>query len=214
MTVRPVVHLVDDDASVRRALRRLLLAAGRAVEDHPSALDFLARRPEGPGCVVLDLRMPDISGLEVLRALVEGGGVQRVIILSGHADVGLAVSAMKLGAVDLLAKPVEDARLLAIVEAACRMSLEAWEAQAEERELRARHASLTRREAEVAWLVSRGMLNKQVAGELGTAVKTVKAHRGRVMRKLGVGSVADLVRLMDRLRLPPPGEREEAGAGR
>ena len=214
MTVRPVVHLVDDDASVRRALRRLLLAAGRAVEDHPSALDFLARRPEGPGCVVLDLRMPDISGLEVLRALVEGGGVQRVIILSGHADVGLAVSAMKLGAVDLLAKPVEDARLLATVEAACRMSLEAWEAQAEERELRARHASLTRREAEVAWLVSRGMLNKQVAGELGTAVKTVKAHRGRVMRKLGVGSVADLVRLMDRLRLPPPGEREEAGAGR
>ena len=214
MTLRPVVHLVDDDASVRRALRRLLLAAGHAVEDHASALAFLAHRPEGPGCVLLDLRMPDISGLEVLRALLEGGGVQRVIILSGHADVGQAVSAMKLGAVDLLAKPVEDARLLATVETACRMSLDAWEAKAEERELRVRHASLTRREAEVAWLVSRGMLNKQVAGALGTAVKTVKAHRGRVMRKLGVGSVADLVRLMDRLQPPPPGEGEEAGAGR
>jgi two-component system response regulator FixJ len=199
VTAAPVVHLVDDDPSVRRSLRRLLLASGHAVTDYPTALEFLGCRPDGPGCVILDLRMPDISGLEVLGALLAGSGVLRVVVLSGHADVDAAVSAMKLGAVDLLAKPVEDARLLDTVGRACRLSLAAWDERQHRRDLHRRHASLTRREAEVARLVSRGWLNKQIAGELGTAVKTVKAHRGKVMRKLGVSSVADLVRLMDRV---------------
>ena len=199
MSTPPLVHLVDDDASVRRSLRRLLTASGHVVVDYPTALDFLECQPDGPGCVILDLRMPDVSGLDVLGALLAGPGVLRVVVLSGHADVDAAVRAMKLGAVDLLAKPVEDARLLDTVARACRLSLLASEEQEASRDLHRRHASLTRREAEVARLVSRGLLNKQIAGELGTAVKTVKAHRGKVMRKLGVTSVPDLVRLMDRV---------------
>lgn len=200
------VHVVDDDASIRRALTRLLQARGYTVNSYESADDFLARNPSGPGCVVLDLQMPKRSGIELLVHLAASDTGLRVIILSGHADVENAVSAMKLGAVDLLRKPVEDARLTAAVGAACERSTTAWNDREEIRLLRERFDTLTPRERDIAWRVGQGLLNKQIAYDLGLSVKTVKAHRGNVTRKLQVNSVAELVRLLDRIAVdPPPG---------
>ena len=199
-----VVHVVDDDASIRRALTRLLQARGYTVNSYESADDFLARNPPGPGCVVLDLQMPKRSGIELLDHLATSHTGLSVIILSGHADVESAVSVMKLGAVDLLRKPVEDARLTAAIAAACERSTAAWSDREETRLLRERFDTLTPRERDVAWLVGQGLLNKQIAYDLGLSEKTVKAHRGNVTRKLQVNSVADLVRLLDRIRIDPP----------
>ena len=198
------MHVVDDDASVRRALTRLLQARGYTVHGYESAERFIERRAAGPGCVVLDLQLPERSGLELLAQLVVSDPGLSVVILSGHADVASAVSAMKLGAVDLLNKPVEDARLTATVAAACERSAAAWTDREEKRALQQRFDTLTARERDIAWLVGRGFLNKQIAYDLGLSEKTVKAHRGNVTRKLQVNSVAELVRLLDRLGVKSP----------
>lgn len=198
------MHVVDDDLSIRRALTRLLKARGYAVHSYESAEDFLARKTGGAGCVVLDLRLPERSGLDLLKHIAVSDPELRVIILSGHADVTTAVSAMKLGAVDLLNKPVEDERLTATVASACERSATAWIDREEKQAMRQRFDSLTARERDVAWLVGRGFLNKQIAYDLGIAEKTVKGHRGNVTRKLQVNSVAELVRLLDRLGVQGP----------
>lgn len=203
-TSATIIHVVDDDASIRRALRRLLEARGHRVELYESASDFLSRGVEGPGCVVLDLQMPDISGLQLLQQLAGPDQVLRVIILSGHADVTAAVTAMKLGAIDLLTKPVEDPVLCATVKEACRLSSNAWTHYVERRRIDGLFEGLTTRELEVAWMVSRSFLNKQVAYDLGIAEKTVKAHRGSVMRKLNIQSAVELARLLDESRRQPP----------
>lgn len=199
-----ITHVVDDDPSIRRAMRRLLEAHGHRVEVYESAHEFLTRRPEGPGCVLLDLQMPEMSGLELLQQIATHDQPLRVVILSGHADVTAAVRAMKLGAVDLLEKPVEHDRLRATVAAAIARSLDAWTDARERRHINERLAALTPREHEVAWLVSRGFLNKQVAYDLGITEKTVKSHRGNVMRKLGLESVPELLRLLDGSAGAPP----------
>jgi len=193
------VHVVDDDASIRRALTRLLKAHGYDVHSYESAEAFLAHHPPGPGCIVLDLQLPERSGLELLEQIAVSEPELSVIILSGHADVTSAVNAMKLGAMDLLGKPVEDARLTTTVAAAFERSVAAWADREEKRRLQQRLDALTPREREIARLVGRGFLNKQIAYDLGLSEKTVKFHRGNVTRKLQVNSVAELVRLLDRL---------------
>jgi FixJ family two-component response regulator len=203
---RPLVFLVDDDPGVRKALARLLRAAGHAVETFDAPGELLAReRYNGPGCVVLDLRMPGMTGIELREALERAGSTLPVIFVTGYGDVPTSVRAMKAGAVDFLTKPVNDQELLAAVERALRRDTEAREGRAEDEALRARYGRLTPREREVCALVATGSLNKQIAAGLGASEKTIKVHRARVMEKLGVGSVAELVRLFDRVR-----EREPA----
>jgi FixJ family two-component response regulator len=195
------VFVVDDDPSVLRALERLLRSAGYAVEAHASPREFLERAPaERPGCVVVDLRMPEVNGLELQQGLEERGCPLPLVFLSGQADVGSSVRAMKAGAIDFLSKPCEDEVLIAAVERAIDRDAQARAARQAQEELRERFEALTPREREVCLGVARGLLNKQIAAELGAAEKTIKKHRGRVMEKLGVESVADLVRLVDRLQ--------------
>jgi FixJ family two-component response regulator len=197
----PTVFVVDDDPSVLRALERLLRAAGYAVEAHASPRVFLDGAPsDRPGCVVVDLRMPEISGLELQEELDRRGCRLPLVFLTGHGDISSSVRAMKGGAIDFLTKPCEDTDLLAAVDRALARDVEARAAREEQRAVQARFEVLTPREREVCLLVARGLLNKQIAVDLGTSEKTIKVHRGRVMEKLGVDSVAELVRLVDRLQ--------------
>lgn len=198
----PTVFVVDDDTSVLRALARLLRAAGYAVEAHASPRAFLERAPSQPGCVVVDLRMPEVGGLELQEELERRGCALPLVFLTGHGDVSSSVRAMKAGAIDFLTKPCDDTDLLAAVERALLRDANARAARREQRALKARFEALTPREREVCLRVAQGLLNKQIAAELGAAEKTVKVHRGRVMEKLGVESVAELVRLVDRLQGP------------
>lgn len=196
----PTVLVVDDDPSVLRALERLLRAAGYAVEGYASPQTFLQRASrERPGCLVVDLRMPEIGGIELQEALAQQGCTLPIVFLTGHGDVSSSVRAMKAGAIDFLTKPCDDTDLLAAVERAFARDAEARAAREEQRAIQVRFETLTPREREVCLLVARGLLNKQIAAELGTAEKTVKVHRGRVMAKLGMESLAELVRLVDRL---------------
>jgi FixJ family two-component response regulator len=197
MSDAPVVHLVDDDPSVRRALARLLAAAGHRYETHDSAEAFLARRPEAaPGCAVIDLQLPGASGLELQARLAELDATLPLIFLTGRGDIPASVRAMKGGAVDFLTKPVDAAALMAAVAAALERGEALRAARAAEASVGARLARLTPREREVLDMVAEGRLNKQIAADLGVAEKTVKVHRARVMRKLGVRTVAELVRLV------------------
>jgi FixJ family two-component response regulator len=196
----PVVHLVDDDAPLRTALTRLLRAAGYEVRAYASSGDFLLTRPEAPGCLLLDVRMPGPSGLDLQAAIASREDALPIIFMTGFGDVPTSVRAMKAGAVDFLTKPVRKEELLAAVEAALERDTVRRSAMENLHELRARHASLTPREQEVCTHVVAGLLNKQIASVLGTCERTVKAHRSRVMKKMGVGSVAELVRASERLR--------------
>lgn len=196
----PVIFVVDDDPSVLRSMERLLSAAGYAVEAFASPRVFLERAPaDRPGCVIVDLRMPDMSGLDLQEALLRRDFALPVIFLTGHGDVRNSVQAMKAGAIDFLSKPCEDTDLLDAVSRALARDAEARDARARKEAVRLRYEVLTPREREVCELVAKGLLNKQIAAELGTVEKTIKVHRGRVMKKLGLDSVADLVRLVDQL---------------
>jgi FixJ family two-component response regulator len=191
-----IVHVVDDDQSVRTALARLLRAARYEVRTYASAREFLERpADEGAGCLVLDLSMPGISGLDLQEALVRDPAAPPVVFLTGHGDIPASVRAMKAGAVDFLTKPVDRERLLAAIEVALVRDVERRRRREHVASLEARFAALTPREQEVFDLLVTGMLNKQVGTALGTTERTVKAHRAQVVRKLGVESVAEMVRV-------------------
>jgi FixJ family two-component response regulator len=198
----PSVFLVDDDSSVRTALSRLIKSAGYAVQAFASARDFLDywRTCDGArGCLVLDVRMPGLSGLDLQHELLATNTLLPIIFITGHGDIPMSVQAMKDGAVDFLPKPVEDTQLLkAIEQALARADQEIGERQ-ELEDIQRRLETLTPREREVMDLVVRGLLNKQIAFELGTVEKTVKVHRARVMEKMEVQSLAELVRITERM---------------
>ena len=188
------VYVVDDDPSVRKALARLLHSAGHTVETFSSAAEFLAReRCQGVGCLVLDVRMPSLGGMELQAELAARGIDLPVVFLTGHGDIPMTVEAMKQGAVDFLTKPVDEEVLLDAVHQALLRHRAARSERLEVQALQERVASLTPRELEVLRCVITGALNKQIAARLGIAEKTVKIHRARVMEKLGVTSVAELV---------------------
>jgi FixJ family two-component response regulator len=201
MTQAPAtIFIVDDDESVLRGLGRLLRAAGYATKPFASPAEFLALLPgDTPGCAVLDLRMPGLNGLELQHAMASNDCHLPVIFISGHGDVPASVKAVKAGAVDFLLKPFDEQQLLDVISQALVKDAAARAARAEANALQALHAALTPREREVCALVSKGLPNKRIAQQLGASEKTIKVHRGRVIQKLGVGSVAELVRLVDRL---------------
>jgi RNA polymerase sigma factor (sigma-70 family) len=195
-----VVYVVDDDASVRWALARLIASAGLEVETFPSAKAFLDHTPhDRPGCLVLDMRLPGESGLDLQAALGDTRHRLPIIFVTGHGTVPASVRAMKEGALDFLQKPVDERELLDGIHRALHRSREARIEQAEQAAIRRRLATLTPREREVLDLVATGLLNKQIGDRLGVAEKTIKVHRGRAMQKMAADSVADLVRLLNRL---------------
>lgn len=191
-----LVGVVDDDQSVRRGLRRLLKSAGYAAETFASAEDYLAREIfDGPTCLILDVRMPGLNGLDLQETLEARGGCEQIVFITGHKDVPTCRQAMKNGAVDFLLKPFDSEELIAAAKNALLRGNECLRKRAERRRARGLIDKLTPREFEVLRFVIIGLLNKQIAAELQTAEKTVKVHRGRVMQKLGLTSVPDLVRL-------------------
>jgi FixJ family two-component response regulator len=197
-----VVFVVDDDPSVRRSLERLIRSAGFTVESFASAQEFLERPwPDTPGCLVLDIQMPGVSGLDLQGELAAAEVNLPIIFLTGYGTVPASVRAMKAGALDFLEKPVDDRALVDAVHQAVARSRRARLEQAEIQEIQRRVDSLSPREREVLSLLLTGMLNKQIAFELGTAEKTIKVHRGRVMEKMQAGSVAELVRLAGKVGL-------------
>jgi FixJ family two-component response regulator len=201
---QPIVFVVDDDASVCEALGRLIRSAGLRVESFPSAEAFLNHPPaDVPSCLVLDVRLPELSGLDLQRRMGEANNDMPIVFITGHGDIRTTVRAMKAGAVEFLTKPLVDGDVLESIRHAIDRDRALRDHQAETADLRARYASLTPREEEVmAWVVS-GLLNKQIAGELGISEETVKVHRGHVMRKMVADSVAELVRMSERLGIPP-----------
>ncbi len=204
MPPNSLVFAIDDDASVRKGLARLLRSAAYKSEIFESASDFLARPPHsGPSCVIVDVQMPGLNGIELQVDLIRRHREEQLVFITGYGDIPMCAQAMKAGAVDFLRKPFRDDELLQCVQSALIRSAEQRRRSAEKNEARRALDLLTPREFEVMQLVVTGMLNKQIAGALGTAEKTVKVHRGRVMEKLDVASVAELVRLVQRARLAP-----------
>jgi FixJ family two-component response regulator len=196
---QPIVFLVDDEHSVVTALARMLQASGFTVRCWTSALEFLgAHDPQEPGCLVTDVRMPEMSGLELQRALLERGSERAIVFITGQGDIPTTVRAMKAGAVSFLPKPVQRAELVAAVQEAILRDAEVRAQQRERHDLVRRLASLTPRERQVLELVTTGMLNKQIAAELGAAEKTIKVHRGRIMEKMQVRTATALVGLLSR----------------
>lgn len=195
-----VVFVIDDDASMRDAISRLLNAVGLTVQTFASAREFLAGRlPDVPGCAVLDVRLPGLSGLDLQREMVERGIHIPVIFITGHGDIPMSVQAMKAGAVEFLTKPFRDQDLLDAVRSGIQLDRQGRKERAELAELRDGHRQLTPREREVMSLVVAGLLNKQIALRLGTSEKTIKIHRSHVMQKMRADSLADLVRMCQKL---------------
>ena len=203
----PIVFVVDDDISVREALEALIQLEGWRAEMFASAEAFLSSpRVMVPSCLVLDVSLPDLNGLDLQKRLTDRSDMP-IIFITGYGDVPMTVQAMKAGAVEFLMKPFSDETLLSAIRQAIDQSRAALDQQREIKRLRDRYASLSRREQEVMALVVIGKLNKQVGFELGISEITVKAHRGRVMRKMEAGSLADLITMAAKLRLAPPPER-------
>ena len=206
MTIPPnsLVFVIDDDPSVRKGLARLLRSAGYKSEIFESASDFLKREQHtGPACMIVDVRMPGLNGMDLQETLIQHCRIEQLVFITGHGDVPMCARAMKAGAVDFLSKPFRNDELLQCVERALIRSAEQRRLRAERNDVRRLLDLLTPREFEVLELVITGMLNKQIAGELGTAEKTVKVHRGRMMQKLHLTSVAELVRLVERAGVAP-----------
>jgi len=204
-----VVFVIDDDEAVRKSLKRLLRAADYETEVFDSAANYLARPPDArPSCSIVDVQMPGLNGIELQEALIKRRREEQLIFITGHGNIPMCAKAMKAGAVDFLPKPFKSRELLKCVEQALDRSAKQRHREATKNEARHLLDLLTPREFEVMQLVISGMLNKQVAGELGVGEKTVKVHRGRVMQKLGVNSVAELVRLVEKAVVPPPVRRE------
>jgi FixJ family two-component response regulator len=197
-----VVFVVDDDASLRESLENLIRSVGLRVEAFPSAPEFLrSKRPDVPGCLVLDVRLPGLSGLDLQKRVAEADIEIPIIFITGHGDIPMTVQAMKAGAVEFLTKPFRDQDLLDAIQQALQLDRKAREQRAEIEGLRRRFDSLTPREEEVMALMVAGLLNKQIAAELGASETTVKIHRHHVMEKMGAGSLAELVRMAER-RIP------------
>ena len=201
---RSRVFVIDDDRSVRTSLATLLESDDYAVETFASAAEYLAKTPyPGPACLVLDVRLPGLDGLALQRQLLEGGRTEQIVFITGYGDIPMGIQAMKRGAIDFLPKPFDDEALLKAVEQALARSAEHWQKRDEMAQIRARIATLTPREFEVFRLVIAGLLNKQISAELGAALRTIKTHRGRVMHKMGVASVAELVHLAQKAGITP-----------
>jgi len=204
MASTAIVFVIDDDASVRKSLKRLLGAACYKVELFTSASEFLARSAhDGPSCVVVDVRMPELNGIDFQKALIEGGREEQLVFITGHGDIPMCAQAMKAGAVDFLPKPFKPKQLLESVERSLTRSAEQRRRASKKNHARGLLERLTPREYEVMQLVATGMLNKQVGGELGMAEKTVKTHRAHVMQKLGITSVAELMVVLQKAEVPP-----------
>jgi FixJ family two-component response regulator len=198
------ISLVDDDDGVLKALSRLLRVNGLSIQTFSSPQEFLLQHdPSVPGCAILDVSMPGLDGLELQQALAARHAELPIIFITGKGDIPTGVRAMKAGAVDFLTKPIKNGQLLAAIEQARELAAKTGEARAQLEAIKARLARLTPREHEVLTLVVAGRLNKQIASELGTVEKTIKVHRGRMMKKMGVRTVADLVRMAEKAGIRP-----------
>src|SRR6201998_382001 len=200
----PTVFIIDDDRGMRQAIQDLVQSVGLRAEAFATAQDFLSgQRPGEPSCLVLDVRLPQMSGLDFQRQLAETGVQIPIVFITAHGDIPMSVRALKSGAVGFLTKPFRDQDLLDAVQQALQRDSAAREQQTEIHELKQRYQSLTVREREVMTLVVSGMLNKQTASALGTSEATVKIHRGHIMEKMQAGSIVELVRMADKLKLSP-----------